>query len=1395
MKFSTMMAVALASVGAVADTLYVNNVTGNDGNVGTADFPLKTIQAAISAAHPGDVVSVAPGVYGEEQGSTPKATAGQTCRVWINKSITLMSSVKGGAVIVGKLADADGKGGIAAIRVSSDVATSAANPVEISGFVIRDCSNDGDTMGGVVGWSGTSDVKPSLGENRGPWVVDCVVSNCTLNGCSGVLGRLNAARVLLRNNTATSAGVNLRNCNAVHSIFVGAAGQVGVWCDAGVVLVNCTVVGGSHNAFSSGNKANLYNVLVTGGANSGTWCTEAHNSVLLGANEGDFTDANSIGSAYIKGQVAAPLYGDYRPLVQVAGLAPDAAACGRGDAKWLEVVPEKYRFVDFEGTSFSADGGSVQAGAVQTPVTPVCGFCHNSTDTNLRFDGHFIKASSQAAPQYVYLGEEDWPKAFELSAVLGEGEHLFGFTSDDSEVIRFPNRDGKALYVPQRGQMTSLELKKASKVLYVDDEKGSDTDCDGTLAEPDGAGRGPYKTINKATASVLQDVYTVVYVAPGTYDEGEYEWGSGVTPKVRVIVPSKRRLRVVATSTTEPTVIMGAADTTSETRDAIGNGPNAVRCIRVQGDATCCFQGFTITDGHTDSSSVSTTSYKGGGAFMCESGKKCWLMDCIVTNNFSANGGSAMYGGKAARCLFRGNRSPGETSSSFFNYAQGNIFCYLTGCVLVEDADAASVVMASSDTTLANCTLYSPVPSGKMLADGSHGYLFNDLVVHNDIIGKNAASKCMAGVVLDDTRYGSGNAMNKDALAQTNGPAYFVNPSAGDFHVATASTALGAGLAWGGLGDTTRWAEMAAYSNYYALVQHDFDGNGLHFVNGKPTAGAYQRPTKQVMIVSANRDGKVESTAFGTNMVAFGETVTVSATAKDGRTITGLDVNGEYVAGSSYAFTAGGPEDHQVADIRFLVNTNWYVDAENGDDARNHGWSETDAFKTLAGAMDGAEPGDTVIALPGVYREKTMLQEEKFSGDEDPVLPSRVIVKNGVSLVSRDGAEKTAIEGVIPATSTKFGDGAVRCVYMQPDSTLRGFTVRGGSTLYYDGTSRNGDNYGAGGVFCAAEPENTVEPTIWVTDCVISNNYGRNHAGGAYNGGGFVRCRFLYNHSQAGNGACSMLSRAYECVFDWNYGSAACNRPYRARGCTFGANNRNWSGTAAQAALASDPSSSATLWPICNCLFLGGPNCAVRCAYNCIVPSDGFLTSAQKTQAWEDVTVASVAVDANYTPDYDSAAANAANMDYVLPVELEGDVYGNPRRSNGGMDIGVVETDWRGRYAWNLGKRRLAVTEADWNVVENPDRSVLLPDGASLVCQWNLTRTGPVAPTVTFTVAEGATLTVNREGFDPIAFGPGPGQLALNDAQDLEKLTFLATGGSVDLSAFASNIGMMLIVR
>ena len=1378
-------------------TFYVNNTVGNDDYDGLAAAydgthgPKFKIQSAINAASAGDTVIVAPGTYGDEQGSVPASTAGMTVRVYIDKSITLKSS--GGreqTAIIGKRSDATEQGwgsdAVTGMRIAANVATGTDNPVEIEGFTFRDCYTDTSSyFGGVIGWNSTSD--PDIDEGIGPWVVSCTISNCAYN-INGALGRVNAARVYIRDTYSEKPGMNAYYCNLIFCACTGNRGQVGLVGTKEQYAINCTFMNGTHNTVSTSCYMNFMNSAAIQSMNinmmnSRTSCT---NCVLGNNGTADEAGNRFVGTGP---QVAAPLLDDFRPLEKVGSMSAKASMCNSGDSKWLEKVPEKYRYTDLYGTEFTpGEDGSVHVGAVQTSMRPFTGFYIANNDLNSSnvivngMSGSIVYYSAS----YVFQDENQPPKCYELSVNLPEGKHLWAFQIGDHEKddIRFPTKDGRILFVPKTGVCTKIFAYPAEKVYYVDANSGNDESYDGLSPLIVGES-GPFETIQKAIDS-SEESRSVIYVAPGTYKKGATEYAENVLPLCRIAVTNSIiKVRIVSTGTAENTIIVGEPDTISDADsvDNSGNGPNAVRCVRFHSAAVGCLQGFTLTGGHTDSTKhTSTVSWRGGGAFISET-KNCWLLDCIVSNNYSAVGGAAMYGGTAVRCRFMDNHT-GNGYSCFFNNVR------LVGCVLTSDESSDQNIMRDC-TDAIYCSSYSKGKS-KIFPTGVHSNLFNNIVVNNTEFGGNALSACASGNVMDGTVYVD-KGINVNGAAYITGNAYYVDAPNGDLRIASGSDAIGSGTAWTDLATGERLDADIAWKKYYSILHHDFDGNGLFFTDGNPTAGAYQKPAKYLVLAPVNRPVDVTVSVSATNMLDFGESLTV--TASDGkRKVMGLEVNGVFSDASSFTVRVPDSVSGGMTTVKVVANTNWYVDAVNGVDS-NRGWTEDVPVRTLAEAMEKVESGDVVVALPGTYSDGSMIQSAAaISGSAAPSLRSRVVVPSGVSLVSRCGAEQTIIKGEHADTSTRHGEGAMRCVYLEKGARLAGFTVTGGAT-HSTGTSVTDDNSGAG-IFCAEAPMANVGysyPITFVTDCIVSNNVSQAGGGGAYRGCMVLRCRFFDNGSCKEGGALADCC-VYDSIFDRNYGLYGMSQPRDVRGCTFGAQSRNWSRTGPQCALRSDPNSA--VWPIYNCLFLGGAKCPVKHVYNCIAPSEDFIYSEKsKSDNHHNIIIAQVETDALYVPAFDSAAANAANMEYVKDFELEGDAYGNPRRSNGGMDIGAVETDWRPRYAAMLGGK-ISVSEVSWGAVDTSTPGVMLHEGNSMAIEWPFgTSLRRARGVVKFCVAEGAVLKVVRNGSQVVSFGSGFGEMRIADVSELERLMFLAEGGNVELLGFNRQTPFAFIVR
>ena len=1415
-----------------AGTVYVDNklsdYAGHDGSSWQMAF--KTIQEGVNAAADGDTVLVAPGTYGDDQGKVAATTGYHACRVYIDKPITLKSSGGRdvthlvGNYVEGASTSADAVGGVV-------IAKAAAAGTVVRGFTIRRCGTS--KLGNGSNPNGGAAVYCKLDAATAmawmPWVADCAIDDCY--SCRAALRYVNVARTVITHCRATAVPTvadycNLAWCAVAHNGVLTLdchllRGTKGDGATANHVI-NCTIQDNARNGTSTTAPRYICNTIFRQG---GIYSPILRNSVFSSgrgsmgnaSNPTDVSSTNATATSVFSksdGVTAGAAVNDFR-LVKATTLAnatvADSPALNVGDAALLDVLPEEYRWTDCYGHAVTPVDGKIHAGAVQETMTPAAAISFNSDNTScISVNGvHGVANIAQT----VYT--DTWPVCYDLQAddaatlAAASLKPFFGYLVQGGSVpdrYVFPDANERVPFVPENGRVMTLTFCLATHVVYVDaaaEDGNADTGA-GTKAEPYARIQAALDAVPNSTAN-----RAVVYVAPGTYSAG-LTVNSGLHCNSRVLVShGDTRYRVIGTGGAENTVITGEADPDAPAAWQ-GCSTNAVRCIRATDNCFIAFQGFTLTGGHTaggETGISSGNSYGRGGAMLATNSERCWLVECIVTNNVAYWAGGAFANGVAVKCYFADNRvvNGGGVFSPQNNAAKGREI--LTSCVVDQPGmlfDTHTGVMVVNSTLRAT-------PSTKILS-GADGDFFNSILVDSAASTAGDTSKRMMGNVIWNYDYKGAAARNAEGVNYVKADPLFVDAAGGDFHVCSGSPAVGGGTAWDGL-DASVWSETVAYSNYYRHIACDMDGNMPYFVNGKPTAGAYQVPGKASVTVTA-QGASISVTSSGA--VDWGTEVSVTAT--DGaRQVLGLSVNGEILEGeTSYTFTTSLDDHANGYAIKAVVNTNWYVDAANGTSGAT-GWSEASALDTLEHVMAKAESGDTVYALPGNYNVGSMIHTNLvyslwYSKTNATVqLPSRVVVPAGVRLVSTAGAEQTFITGVKAATSTGYGEGAMRCVMMQKGAYLNGFTVTGGGTLAGETAYQYEvfDNVSGGGILCAERPGApgpglAPVPVTVVENCIISNNCGQGTSAAIF--GSYVHCLFVKN----GNGGGYCLVREpqwfYGCVADDNIvGSIAVYQPYYADFCTFGANNRGADGTS-KPALHNYPVNS--FWPVRNCLFLGGSNCAVKWAYGCVVPSATFLITSGNNgdPTREGIVTGAVAVDAYWRPaTFDAAAVDAAAdpmsaenacFQYAIPEILlrNTDFAGGQRVYNGAPDVGAGEFDWRPRYWHDLGGgSRMAVSAASPGATEAA-HGVTLADGAALTTTWTLRGSANRCEYAVALTGEGA-LYLSVNGGEETAVSASGAQ-TLHLPAGANTLAFRYAGsGSATLSDFVDFAGTLLLFR
>ena len=850
------MAVAM---GATAAEYFADAVNGNDANDGLTEATAKlSLKEAIALANTGDTVTLLPGDY-----SNGTVTVSSTfSRAQVTKKITLRS--KNGRAsrdvtrIVGKYDYEGGTGngktggmGDNAVRGLWVKTEGAGSTIE--GITFVDCSapfltGSGDaTSGGGIYFAaggGTASGADNL------YIVDCAFIRCQATRGAGTYGGT-TVRCLFKSCRHTKYGAGQRGGSSYNSVFDDCHVVPGLGQDTKVTggvfgymryVVNCTVVN-CEPRLAASHTYNLCNCIFQNNGDTTLPQSKVFNCVT---DTSSMTSNNcAVSLVYVTAEVWSPMDLDYR-------INKGAQAVTTGSADWLAQIPEAYRDTDYYGNPRTTDG-VVYCGAVQD-VTDETGsgvaFRLTSLGGVLTLDGESFNEGYRT-----WFQRTGWPFVVKISfepdsATRGLVRYYL------SQTPHWPLQDDTLYLVPEADRVKTLATTLGN-VVHVDPVEGDDAN--------DGSENAPYRTLQKAVTCTAE---TLVLARAGDYNEGGAEYlGSN-----RVYVATKKELRVKAVAGAGSTFITGAADPAPVIANDYGLGPAAVRCIGAETNANCCFQGFTLRNGHTDileGNAASSLSHGGAlkNSYDISSNFGAVLADCVITNCVGAR--AAVFGGALHRCRLTDCRTvslgvvrSSRIVASIFDRNNG-------GHVVGQETQAYNCTFVTN-----NCTTYS----------SGYGKVYGCVSGWRNGTDVSGAPQEMKFCVYTSKASG----VSLDGSNCQENPVLFASPDTDDWRLTSASSGVG-------LNYLSRLTGIG-----YAPVS--FDGTPFEITwpagttSARVSAGALNiraAVTNYVDAVNGNdatADGTTEATAYKTLAAAL-------AAAKPGDTVMALP--GTYAEGTA----------------------------------------------------------------------------------------------------------------------------------------------------------------------------------------------------------------------------------------------------------------------------------------------------------------------------------------------------------------------------------------------------------------------------------------------------------------------------------------------------------------
>ena len=892
--------IAMAFVSArceAANTYYVDNKLGDyNGHDGSSwELALFRIQDAVAKAKSGDTVIVAPGVYGDDQGTVVDSDGADgsnenysyiTNRIWIhNKNITLRSSEGADAThIVGKHADTDTGIGEGAIRCIAMSGTANIGGTRIEGFTIRDGGTVAFGTGKTYNKAGEVTGKECPAAHRGGGllfnfiaggkhsaihIVDCVISNCVAAEGAAAFGVSFIRCQVFRNRTCRTGGEIAAHCNAANSVFAGNGCEDSEWTVSSrhssypVNVVNSTFFNNKGLILKGieGAVATVCNSFIQqcGNITSTDWAACAFLNCVADCDISTGEGNRKMELRADNAQLAAPIYGDFRPVARPSN--PLLFGYGVKDQCEQAWIPDADRNLDIAKEDRWGENGCVTVGAYQLGKEMAGGCitvaCMDAGD-HFAINGQEFDGLSEG---YFYAVET--PSQYRIKMISGNDEA-------DIHHVRLGGYYEQARHTGIAGDITVtappfsscrtllVQAVKAQNVIW------TDPNYDISEGDPDGSKAHPYVTLQDAVDASAGKANVLIKACKGSYASG----GGFTNGNCRVVITNSLCIRAV--DGPAETFIVGGAGNPAY---ADGCGADACRCVGMSppgskvGEAIGIV-GFTLTGGRTctNGEECSTLMKMGGGLYVAQHKDNAQLVDCVITDCVAIQA-SAAYSGWLVNCRIGNCRQAASNARSAGNIpARGVVsYSYLSGCVI--GPNQYGTVSVDAHCKMWNCTINETQNTLRCSVEAA---LYNVLMLNFPQTQSNITEPVAGLVIETDAELALAKAYEKVADAK------IADRTLGDFRPLVGSPVVSAG--------TTNGVEK--FERYTVGGIH----GGL-FPSGQPISGASFDVA--VPVVLTDDRGVSVSGGLGTPFVSK-EHPQLKLSATNGkRTFYGFKINGE----------------------------------------------------------------------------------------------------------------------------------------------------------------------------------------------------------------------------------------------------------------------------------------------------------------------------------------------------------------------------------------------------------------------------------------------------------------------------------------------------------------------